>query len=105
MSQDVTQDILSPAVEYVMVTIKYTLFHRLPPLWLWFTTISTYMFHLELIGVRCFLRTSFLDFFDISEQFIPVRFPFNEDAVRILDEQIDGGVNGGVNKAPLFITV
>jgi len=42
-----------------------------------------------------------LDIFDISEQFIPVCFPFNKDAVRILDEQADGGVN----KEPLFITV
>jgi len=41
------------------------------------------------------------DFFDISEHFIVLRFPFNEDAVRILDEQ----AHGGVNKVPLFITV
>jgi hypothetical protein len=38
-----------------------------------------------------------------------VRFPINEDAVRILDEQADGGedggVVGGVNKVPLFITI
>ena len=45
------------------------------------------------------------DFFDMSEQFISVRFPFNEDAVRILDEQTVGGVVGGVNKVLLSTTV
>jgi hypothetical protein len=68
-------------------------------------SICTYVFLLELTGIRCFLRTSFLDFYDTSKQFISVRFPFNEDAVRILDEQAFGGVNGGVNKVPLFITI
>ncbi len=30
--------------------------------------------------------------FDISEHFISVRFPFNKEAVSILDEQTSGGV-------------
>jgi ATP-dependent DNA helicase RecG len=35
--------------------------------------------------------------FDISEHFISVRFPFNKEAVSILDEQTNGGVSGGVS--------
>jgi len=43
--------------------------------------------------------------FDISLHFIILRFPYNEEVVKILDEQTVGGVVGVVNKVLLFITV
>jgi hypothetical protein len=45
------------------------------------------------------------DFFDISEQFISVCFPFNEDAVRILDEQAHGGVNKVLLSTTVYMNV
>ncbi|NCB02571.1 MAG: hypothetical protein EOM67_10445 [Spirochaetia bacterium] len=48
-------------------------------------------------GMKKILKAYSKDIFDISEHFISVCFHYNEEAVKILDEQADGGVNGGVN--------
>ncbi|NCB98877.1 MAG: transcriptional regulator, partial [Bacteroidia bacterium] len=45
-------------------------------------------------GIKKILKAYSKDIFDISEHFISVRFPFNKEAVSILDEQTNGGVSG-----------
>ena len=44
------------------------------------------------IGDEKILKAYSKDIFDISEHFISVRFPYNGEAVKILDEQADGGI-------------
>ncbi len=48
-------------------------------------------------GMKKILRTYPRDIFDISEHFIAAGFHYNKEAVAILKEQADGGLNGGLN--------
>jgi predicted HTH transcriptional regulator len=48
-------------------------------------------------GMKKILKAYSKDIFDISEHFISVCFAYNKEAVKILDEQADVGVNVGVN--------
>jgi len=54
---------------------------------------------------NCGSRNRFPTAKEISEHFIVLRFPYNEEVVKILDEQTVGGVVDGVNKVLLFTTV
>jgi ATP-dependent DNA helicase RecG len=46
-------------------------------------------------GMKKILRVYPKDIFEISEHFISVKFTYNEEALRIIDNQKIGGINGG----------
>jgi ATP-dependent DNA helicase RecG len=48
-------------------------------------------------GMKKILKTYPKDIFEISDNFISVTFPYNKEALSVLTEHKNGGVNGGVN--------
>jgi predicted HTH transcriptional regulator len=47
-------------------------------------------------GMKKIMRVYSKEIFDISEHFIAVCFPYNKEALTVLNEQSSGGVNSGV---------
>ncbi len=48
-------------------------------------------------GMRKILRVYSKDIFEISEHFISVKFFYDKEALKIIDDQKIGGINGGIS--------